>query len=410
MDGNPSCSFRVQADADIPTIAIRKALAYAGTITKCLPTASHAYILHFETEVALTSLVRMQSINNVNIKITKFDSFGSRGTIYHPEFSTWSLDEIQKEIGEGKVLRKLATKDRPAPVSGRVLLGFESPSLPTEVCVNILGEQLTVKQYIPGPLKCMECHVYGHHEKNCRNGPRCGNCGLKDHNALECRNNPPVCKACNRRHPVNDRNCKQWSDERKINTIRYSQNLSAQDARKIVSEQQVAKPPTFANDNFPAIRPAKRAPLSPPSLESPAPKRRQQWVSKPNPTFLTPAQPDSFNERLLSLLESQGKVLETIVAQNALILQVLQNQLRGTTLEVATPSTVPDNGTTPTSGLPPIVVSSPAPSVDNDTASDVNAIRPIVRSRSTPVVYNYGRDPGSPSASNVGTFDYKERN
>lgn len=93
----------------------------------------------------------MQSINNVNIKITKFDSFGSRGTIYHPEFSTWSLDEIQKEIGEGKVLRKLATKDRPAPVSGRVLLGFESPSLPTEVCVNILGEQLTVKQYIPGP-------------------------------------------------------------------------------------------------------------------------------------------------------------------------------------------------------------------------------------------------------------------
>lgn len=170
MDGNPSSSFRVQADADIPTIAIRKALAYAGTITKCLPTASHAYILHFETEVALTSLVRMQSINNVNIKITKFDSFGSRGTIYHPEFSTWSLDEIQKEIGEGKVLRKLATKDRPAPVSGRVLLGFESPSLPTEVCVNILGEQLTVKQYIPGPLKCMECHVYGHHEKNCRKG------------------------------------------------------------------------------------------------------------------------------------------------------------------------------------------------------------------------------------------------
>lgn len=412
MDGNPS-SFRVQADSDIATIAIRKALAFAGTITKCLPTATHAYIVNFDAKVALSGLATMQSISGVNVKITKLDTIGSRGTIFHPELSTWSLEEIQKEIGEGaKVLRKLATKDRPAPVSGRVLLGFASPSLPAEIGISILGEQLTVKLYIPGPLRCTDCHVYGHHEKNCRNGPRCGNCGLKDHTVEDCRNNSPTCKACNRRHPVNDRNCQQWNDERKVNTIRYSQNITAQDARKIVSKQhQQTKPPALTADNFPSIRPAKRSPLSPPAMDSPAAKRRQQWVSKPSPTIPAPAKPDSFNERLLSLLESQGKVLETIATQNALILQLLQNQKQGPSPAAIKPATLPESHSTArASGLPSIVVSPSPPSVANEVSPDVDPTRLLVRSNSVPVVYNYGRDPRSPSASNVGTFDFKENN
>lgn len=73
MVESPSTSFRVQADSDIPTIAIRKALAFAGNITKCLPTGTHAYILSFGNEVALSNLVRMKSINNGGIIITKLN-------------------------------------------------------------------------------------------------------------------------------------------------------------------------------------------------------------------------------------------------------------------------------------------------------------------------------------------------
>lgn len=267
---------------------------------------------------------------------------------------------------------------------------------------------------------CTECHVYGHHERNCHNGPRCGNCGLKDHTSRDCRNNPPLCKACNRRHTLNDRSCQLWSDERKINSIRYSQNVSAQDARKIVSEQHKAtKPPAITADNFPTIRASKRSPLSPPYMSSPAPKRRQHWDSRLQPTSAAPApvpaQADTLNERLITLLENQGKLLETIVTQNALILQMLvhphQTPLAAATHFTHTP--VPTNSSTvpPTPGLPTITVSSPSPSVATEQSPDINREIPTANTQSTPVtVFNYGRDPSSPSASNVGTFDFKENN
>lgn len=419
MDGSPSTSFRVQADSDISTIAIRKALAFAGNITKCLPTGTHAYILSFEKEVTLNNLVRMKSINNVGIKITKLDPIGSRGTIYHPELATWSLEDIQKEISEAKVLRKLPTRDRPAPISGRILLGFKSQSLPTHVAINILGEDVSVKLYIPGPLMCKECHVYGHHERNCQNGPRCENCGLKDHTATSCRNNPPVCKACNRRHPLNDRSCQLWSDERKINSIRFSQNLSVQEARKTLSEQREAtKPPPITRENFPSIRSSKRSPNSPPAVHSPAPKKRTKWAQPTTPADTTnsaPMQASTFNERLITLLENQGKLLETIAAQNALIIQMLANPHQPPNLVTATrmahiPVLSDSNAVPTTTGLPTITIS-PAPSVATEPSPDINRITPAANNLSTPLtIFNYGRDPSSPSASNVGTFDFKEKN
>lgn len=425
MDGNPSSSFRVQADKEIPTIAIRKSLAFAGNITKCLPTGTYAYIVSFENEVPLSCIARMKSISNVGVIITKLDPTGSRGTIYHPELATWSLEDIQTEISEAKVLRKLPTRDRPAPVSGRILLGFKSPTLPSKVTINILGEDVLVKLYIPGPLMCTECHVYGHHERNCQNGARCANCGLKDHSSTVCRNNPPVCKVCNRRHPLNDRSCQLWSNERKINAIRYSQKVSAQDARKIVSEQQkVTKPPALTTDNFPAIRTSKRLPLSPPTLNSPAPKRRQQWASSIQPitdatataTATATPQADTFNERIITLLENQGKLLETIATQNALILQMLVNPQQSPkptpTIRLPhTPTTASNITVQPTPLLPTITISSPSPSVATEQSPDVNRTTSSANSQSTHLtVFNYGRDPASPSANNVGTFDFKEKN
>lgn len=169
MDGDPCLSFRVQAGSEIPTIAIRKALAFAGTITKCLPIKDNAYILSFESVVNPTTIAKTTKINNVPIEITKFSPIASRGTVFHPEFATWTLEDIQREIGSPKVLRRLSTKNCPAPESGRILLGFQKPTIPDEVDVPCLGMKLDVKLYVPGPLRCQNCYIFGHHENNCHN-------------------------------------------------------------------------------------------------------------------------------------------------------------------------------------------------------------------------------------------------
>lgn len=97
MDGDPCLSFRVQAGSEIPTIAIRKALAFAGTITKCLPIKDNAYILSFESVVKPTTIAKTTKINNVPIEITKFSPIASRGTVFHSEFATWTLEDIQRD-------------------------------------------------------------------------------------------------------------------------------------------------------------------------------------------------------------------------------------------------------------------------------------------------------------------------
>lgn len=414
MDGDPCRSFRVQAGSEIPTIAIRKSLAFAGTIIKCLPTKDNAFILSFENDVNPKTIAKTTTINNVPIEITKLSPIGSRGTVFHPEFATWTLEDIQREIGSPKVLRRLPTKNCPAPELGRILLGFERPTIPDEVDIPVLGMKLDVKLYVPGPLRCQTCYIFGHHEKNCRNEPRCAICGSKGHIAAECRTNPPSCRACNRCHPISDRNCQLWHQERNVNTIKYTQHVSTQEARKIAAAEQVyTNPPTIAADNFPSLqRRSKRPPPASPPSSLPSPKRHQAWQNtKPTATTETAQQQNHngpqeiFNLRLLTILENQGKMLEAIANQNAAILQILAG-LRLTPLMVPSVSV-----TTPAPNDPPTTITG-TPTTDQPTqlATRTPNEQPHVRggprtrstSQSTPLtVFTYGRDTSSPTSSNV---------
>lgn len=117
---------------------------------------------------------------------------------------------------------------------------------------------------------------------------------------------------------------------------------------------------------------------------------------------------------MLTILENQGKMLEAIASQNAAILQIL------TGLRIA-PLVVPSvSVTAPATDDPPHPVTrtptteQPIPLVTrppNEPPLVRAGVKTRATSQSTPLtVFTYGRDTSSPSASNVGNHDFKEKN
>ena len=81
--------------------------------------------------------------------------------------------------------------------------------------------QVKVDVYIPNPLRCYSCQVFGHHENKCGRHPVCCNCGEPEHCGPSgvC-DKPAKCVNCSGDHPANSKQCPQCEKEKKILKIK----------------------------------------------------------------------------------------------------------------------------------------------------------------------------------------------
>ena len=116
------------------------------------------------------------------------------------------------------------------------VLTFNTPVLPKKIKAAYLS--VNVEVYIPNPLRCYNCQVFGHHEDNCLKKPVCGNCGGEKHcsDVRNC-NETAKCANCNGNHPVSSRDCPSWKKEKEILSVKYKRSITFYEARKIVEEQ-----------------------------------------------------------------------------------------------------------------------------------------------------------------------------
>ncbi|XP_021694290.1 uncharacterized protein LOC110674311 [Aedes aegypti] len=91
--------------------------------------------------------------------------------------------------------------------------------------------------FIPRPLLCRQCFVFGHTNKVCRNKPACQNCG-KYHEQKQCRKRP-TCRNCDGGHLLTSHLCPEWVQEMGINEIIVIKRISGKEARE---EYKMANP------------------------------------------------------------------------------------------------------------------------------------------------------------------------
>ena len=143
------------------------------------------------------------SIVNLNVTVTEHKTLNSckgiiRDRILKNETEE-NITEYLKQQGVTACKRFTIKKDGNLIETNTLLLTFNSTSLPKSL--KIFYRIIPVEVYIPNPLRCFNCHRFGHHENGCPEPPgsvreKCG-MGDFDHPTHACKNQPK-CVNCNK--------------------------------------------------------------------------------------------------------------------------------------------------------------------------------------------------------------------
>ncbi|XP_033729681.1 uncharacterized protein LOC117318861 [Pecten maximus] len=124
------------------------------------------------------------------------------------------------------------------------ILTFGGPQLPQTVTIGY--QRYGVSAYIPNPLRCRNCQKYGHHEDRCGRNTVCEHCGREGHTDNDqCNIVGKRCINCQGNHAASSRDCPAWKKEREVLRVKYTENISFPEARRIV-ESKDSTNPTFA--------------------------------------------------------------------------------------------------------------------------------------------------------------------
>ena len=177
----------------------------------------------------------MKTFCGLKCSVTPHSSLNtSKGIIRCPALSRVTSDDIMEgmvEQGVTDVRRITVRRDGETKLTNTYVLPFNPPNLPTVVKIGFM--QVKVDVYIPNPLRCYHCQVFGHHENKCGRHAVCCNCGEPEHCAPSglC-DKPAKCVNCSGNHLANSKQCPQWGKEKKILKIKSENNLSFPEARQ----------------------------------------------------------------------------------------------------------------------------------------------------------------------------------
>ena len=160
------------------------------------------------------SLLQMKTFCGLKCSVTPHSSLNtSNGIIRCPALSRVTSYDIKEGMGEQGVtdVRRITVRR-----DGIIKLTntFNSPNLPTVVKIGFM--QVKVDVYIPNPLRCYQCQVFGHHENKCGRHAVCCNCGEPEHCGPSgvC-DKPAKCANCSGDDPANSKQCPQCEKRRK---------------------------------------------------------------------------------------------------------------------------------------------------------------------------------------------------
>ena len=148
-----------------------------------------------------TTLLNLKNFCGLKCKVTPHSSLNiSKGIVRCPALNRQTCEHILEFMGEQGVtdVRRISVfRDGAKKLTNTFVFTFNSPVLPSVVKIGFM--QVKVDVYIPNPLRCYQCQVFGHHGNKCS---------------------------------ANSKQCPAWEKEKKILKIKCEQNISFPEARK----------------------------------------------------------------------------------------------------------------------------------------------------------------------------------
>ncbi|GBM94726.1 hypothetical protein AVEN_109060-1 [Araneus ventricosus] len=223
----------------VSAILIHKAiLANVGEVKSVKKCKNGDLLIEVWSEQQATAILKMKHIGNYEVTVTAHSRLNqSKGVISESELQNDTEDDILEELRAQNVTavkRIFIKKEGRLLPTKHLILTFNLPSIPKSV--HIAYFNLSVRPYIPNPLRCYKCQKFGHTIQACRGTQTCPRCSLADHDGKTC-DSTPRCVNCKGDHPAYFKSCPRWKEEKEIQTIKVKQNLSFAEARKIVIDR-----------------------------------------------------------------------------------------------------------------------------------------------------------------------------
>lgn len=316
-----------------------------GEVEECKKLRNGDILIKTKNYVQANKLATLTALSDlITVEVTEFKNLNqSKGVIYTNDLRGIAESEITNELTSQNVceVRKI-TKflNNQYVETGLIILTFASSNLPCEIKIGY--QKVSVRPYIPLPMKCNNCQLFGHIAKYCKNPKICFHCSKEYHLTsdigVECMNKANCINCISNKkkdtnHSSKDKICPIFIKYKELQAIKTIEKVDNKTAYKIYSERHqhdgslysaVAKTSTTPlNTDTNTQNCAKQVPITPVFL-APTIEKRSTSTNSNEYDSLSDVESDLLFP-LTSSKESKGRKIKILPRNTS---KRLQNKLK----------------------------------------------------------------------------------
>lgn len=209
----------------------------AGTVKSILRVRDGSILIETVSKKQAEKLYKMTTLGpNINVSIFEHPRLNSSKAVVSCFDFTFLTD---KEILEGlasqhvteikRITRRIPNKKERVN-SASIIITFNLPQLPEKI--HVAFQSISVRPFIPRPLRCFNCQEYGHGSTSCAKPSVCGKCSSNSHPKTDECKNTDLCTNCGDDHPSWSSKCPTFVKESEIQRIKTVERVTYYEARK----------------------------------------------------------------------------------------------------------------------------------------------------------------------------------
>ncbi|GBO35214.1 hypothetical protein AVEN_10091-1 [Araneus ventricosus] len=195
---------------------------------------------------------KLQALSTLSVSVKSHETLNtSKGVITCGRLLNLPIEEITQELsGQGvKDVRRInIRRDGELVPTKHFILTFNTPRLPEYIKAGYV--RCSVRPYIPNPLRCFKCQRFGHSKTNCRGTLTCARCAVAGHESTGCKANEK-CVNCQGERTSFSRSCPKWKVEKEVVAIKFKNNITFLEARRIAKAQSAPEVPSTSKSTDP---------------------------------------------------------------------------------------------------------------------------------------------------------------
>ena len=184
------------------------------------------------------NLLQTTRLHDIPVEISEHKTLNySKGVVSSDVLDDLTDQEITDQLNSSgqevkEVHRIMTYKNKIKTPTKTVIITFDKPTLPEFVYTGFM--RLKVRVYVPNPMRCFQCGIFGHTKNNCKKEPACDKCGQPGHEDSDC-SNPLHCVNCGEEHPASSRDCPEWKFRKDVLKYKHENNVSYPEAERQIS-------------------------------------------------------------------------------------------------------------------------------------------------------------------------------